>query len=101
MRFLDLSPVGDPRFYAAVLLALGLFAALSVRNSCAAIRAKATRAWLTWIACAAALFGADYAAFRLEAPDVLYAATVIPGIIALCVTAMVMTRKWRPEPGDD
>ncbi|MBT3270357.1 hypothetical protein HN371_24655 [Candidatus Poribacteria bacterium] len=101
MRFLDLSPVGDPRFYAAVLLALGLFAALSVRNSPTAVRSKATRAWVTWIACAGALFGADYAAYRLDAPDVVYAATVIPGIIALCVTALVMTRKWRSEPGDD
>lgn len=97
MRFLDLSPVGDPRFYVGVLLALGLFAALSVRNSPNAIRSKVMRGWLTWIGCAVALFGADYAAVRLDAPNAAYAAVVVPGVIALCVSAMLMTRRWRAE----
>ncbi len=98
MRFLDLSPVGDPKFYVVVLLALGLFATLSARSSAPTIRPKVIRGWIAWIGCAAALFGADYAAFRLDAPDTLYAATVAPGILALCVSAMYMTRKWRTEP---
>lgn len=101
MRFLDLSPVGDPKFYVVVLLALGCFAALSVRSSSPAIRPKVLRGWVTWIGCAAALFGADYAAFRLEAPDMLYAATVVPGILALCGSAMYMTRKWRTESASE
>ncbi len=97
MRFLDLSPVGDPKFYVVVLLALGLFATLSVRGSSPTIRPKVQRGWIAWIGCAAALFGADYAAFRLDSPDALYAATVVPGILALCGSAMYMTRKWRTE----
>jgi hypothetical protein len=98
MRFLDLSPVGDPKFYVVVLVALGLFATLSVRSSSPGIRPKVRRGWIAWIGCAAALFGADYAAFRLDAPNSLYAETVVPGILVLCGSAMWMTRKWRTEP---
>jgi hypothetical protein len=101
MRFLDLSPVGDPKFYVVVLLALGLFAALSVRSSSPTVRPKVTRGWAAWIGCAAALFGADYAAYRLDAPNTLYAVTVVPGTIALCASAMYMTRRWRSESQQD
>ena len=100
MRFLDLSPIGDLRFYGGVLLALGLFAALSVRNSPGAIQGKMTRGWLTWIGCAVALFAVDYAAARLDAPNSAFVVVLVPGVIALCVSAMFMTRKWRSESSD-